>query len=140
MAIFGYMSVEVNDRKLAQRYYNETREWQAEVNTMEIDLLFFQRIVDIYSLKATDPVERRDVELLKDTLQSFLQYRMDNQKTRLKNHEEYLQRVVEDRVLLKDRDLPYKHQDAEKEMNDFRSGGLELKKSLYDKIEHLKHF
>jgi len=132
--------VEVNDRKLAQRFYNETREWQSELNSIVIDLMFFQRIVDIYGLKATDVVEKRDIEILKDTLKSFIEYRVENQKTRLKAHEDYLQRVVEDRVLLKDRDLPFKHQDAEKEMQDFRSGGIELKNSLYEKVEHLKHF
>ena len=132
--------MEVNDRKLAQRFYNDTREWQSELNSIVIDLMFFQRIVDIYGLKATDLVEKRDIEILKDTLKSFIEYRVENQKTRLKVHEEYLQRVVEDKVLLKDRDLPFKHQDAEKEMQDFRSGGIELKNSLYEKVEHLKQF
>ncbi|MFC2176384.1 hypothetical protein ACFLR1_05385 [Bacteroidota bacterium] len=140
MAIFGFMAVEVNDRKLAQRFYAETREWQSELNSIVIDLMFFQRIIDIYGLKATDAIERRDVEILKETLKSFLEYRTENQKTRLKVHLDYLQKVVEDRVLLKDRDLPFKHQDAEKEMKDFRLNGNELKNDLFQKVEHLKHF
>jgi hypothetical protein len=134
------MPTQINDRKLAQRFYNETREWQSEINSLVIDLMFYQRMVDIYGLKATDAVELRDVKILKETLDSFLKYRVENQKTRLKIHEEYLQKVVEDRVLLKDRELPFKHKDMEAEMQDFRKGGVGLKNSLYNKVEHLRNF
>jgi hypothetical protein len=134
------MPVQVNDRRLAQRFYNETREWQSEINSLVIDLMFYQRMVDIYGLKASDPVELRDVAVLKDTLSSFMEHRVENQKARLKMHEEYLQKVVEDRVLLKDRELPFKHKDMETEMQDFRKGGVGLKNSLYDKVEHLRNF
>ncbi|MCF8463356.1 MAG: hypothetical protein K9G41_00840 [Flavobacteriales bacterium] len=134
------MSVEVNDRKQAQRNHSETREWQSELNTLVIDLLFYQRMVDIYGLKASDPVEKRDIQLLKETLTSFVEHRVENQKNRLKMHEEYLQRVVEDRVLLKDRELPFKHKDMADEMQDFRIAGSQLKANLYDKIEYLRNF
>jgi len=134
------MSVEVNDRKLAQRFYSETREWQSEMNTLAIDLMFFQRIMDIYGLKAIDVVEKRDVEVLKETLKSFLEHRVEGQKNRLKTHEDYLLGIVEDRVLLKDRDMQYKHKDMETEIQDFRMGGVGLKNSLYQKIEQLKLF
>lgn len=134
------MSIEVNDRKLAQRNYNETRQWQAELNSLVIDLLFYQRMVDIYGLKATDPVERRDVQMLKETLSSFMEHRLENQKARLKMHEEYLLKVVEDRVLLKDRELPFKHKDMTAEMQDFRMAGSGLKNDLYNKIEQLRTF
>lgn len=117
------MSVEVNDRKEAQRNYSETREWQSELNSLVIDLQFYQRMVDIYGLKANDAVEKRDVELLKETLSSFMQHRVENQRNRLKMHEEYLQKVAEDRVLLKDRELPFKHKDMWEEMHDFRLAG-----------------
>ena len=117
------MSVEVNDRKEAQRNYSETREWQSELNSLVIDLQFYQRMVDIYGLKANDAVEKRDVELLKETLSSFMQHRVENQRNRLKMHEEYLQKVAEDRVLLKDRELPFKHKDMLEEMHDFRLAG-----------------
>ncbi len=134
------MSVEVNDRRLAQRHYNETRQWQSELNTLVIDLLFYQRMVDIYGLKATDVVDRRDVQMLKETLSSFLQHRVENQKNRLKLHEDYLQRVVEDRILLKDRELPFKHKDMAEEMHDFRTAGAGLKNELFQKIEQLRSF
>ena len=134
------MSVEVNDRKEAQRHYNETREWQSELNTLVIDLLFYQRMVDIYGLKASDPVEKRDILLLKETLASFIEHRVENQKSRLKMHEEYLQKVVEDRVLLKDRELPFKHKDMLEEMQDFRIAGNGLKNDLFNKIEQLRNF
>jgi len=134
------MSVEVNDRKQAQRNFNETREWQSELNTLVIDLLFFQRMVDIYGLKATDTVEKRDIQLLKETLGSFIEHRVENQKNRLKMHEEYLRKVVEDRVLLKDRELPFKHKDMMEEMKDFRIAGGGLKNDLYNKIEQLRSF
>lgn len=133
------MSVEVNDRKLAQRNYNETREWQSELNTLVIDLLFYQRMIDIYGLKAGDPIERRDVQLLKETLESFIEHRAENQRFRLKMHEEYLQKVVEDRVLLKDRDLPFKHKDMVHEMQGFRVSGNGLKNELFSKIERLRN-
>ncbi len=134
------MAVQVNDRKLAQGFYNETKGWQSELNSLEIDLMFFERILDIYGLKITDPGERRDIELLKETLKSFLEYRLDNIKTSLKAHEEYLQKVVEDRILLKDRELPYKQQDLEKEIEELRKGGSRLKNDLYQKVEQLKQF
>jgi hypothetical protein len=133
-----FMSVEVNDRKQAQHNYSETREWQSELNTLVIDLLFYQRMVDIYGLKATNPTEKRDIELLKEILRSFIQHRVENQKTRLKIHEEDLQKVVEDRVLLKDRELPFKHKDMLEEMQEFRIAGNGLKNDLYNKIEQLR--
>ena len=132
--------MEVNDRKEAQRFYNETRQWQSEINSLVIDLMFYQRMMDIYGLKATDPADRQDVAHLKETLSSFMQYRVENQKAKLKAHEEYLQKVVEDRVLLKDRELPFKHKDMLEEMQDFRVGGGSLKNNLFNKIEHLRNF
>lgn len=134
------MSVQVNDRKLAQQFFNQTKTWQSEANSLEIDMMFFERILDIYGLKVADAAERRDITLLRETLSSFLEHRMDNVKMRLRLHEEYLQKVIEDRVLLKDRDLPYKHQDMEDEMRDFRKGGGGLKNDLYMKVEQLKQF
>jgi hypothetical protein len=135
-----YMSVQVNDRKLAQQFYNKTKSWQVEANSLEIDLMFFMRILDIYALKISEPTEKRDVNLLKETVSSFLNHRMDNVKNRLKTHEEYLQKVVEDRILLKDKDLPYRHRDMEEEFGDFRKGGGGLKNDLYLKVERLKQF
>ena len=134
------MSVEVNDRKEAQRNYSETREWQSELNSLVIDLLFYQRMVDIYGLKATDAVEQRDVQLLKETLSSFITHRVENQKSRLKLHEEYLQKIVEDRVLLKDRELPFKHKDMGEEMQEFRIAGNGLKNDLFNKVDQLRRF
>lgn len=134
------MSVEVNDRKQAQHNYSETREWQSELNTLVIDLLFYQRMVDIYGLKASDPVEKRDIQMLTETLGSFVEHRVENQKSRLKMHEDYLQKVVEDRVLLKDRELPFKHKDMAAEMQDFRVAGNSLKNDLFNKIEQLRNF
>lgn len=134
------MPVEVNDRRQAQRNYNETRQWQAELNSLVIDLLFYQRMVDIYGLKATDAIEKHDIRLLKDTLRSFLEHRVENQKNRLKMHEEYLLKVVEDRMLLKDRELPFKHKDMAEEMHDFRIAGGGLKNDLFNKIEQLRTF
>ena len=132
------MSVEVNDRKEAQRNYSETREWQSELNSLVIDLQFYQRMVDIYGLKANDAIEKHDVNLLKETLSSFIQHRVENQKNRLKMHEEYLQKVAEDRVLLKDRELPFKHKDMLEEMLDFRVAGNGLKNELFNKQDALQ--
>jgi len=53
-------------------------------------------------------------------------------------HEEDLQKVVEDRVLLKDRELPFKHKDMVEEMQEFRIAGNGLKNDLYNKIEQLR--
>lgn len=134
------MSVEVNDRRRAQLFYNEVKNWQSELNTHVIDLLFFQRILDIYSLKVSETTEARDVHFLKETLASFLQHRVEIQKRKLRGHEEYLHKIVEDRLLLKDKELPFKHRDMEKDMNDFRTGYRSLNQSLYTKIEQLKNF
>jgi hypothetical protein len=138
--IFGNMAVEVNDRKQAQRFYNETRRWQSELNSLVIDLMFLQRILDIYGLKISDAVEQRDISHLKETLNSFVQLRVEKQKSKLKIHEDYLQKIVEDRVLLRDRELPYKHQDMQAETQDFWQGGMSLKTELYNKVEQLKQF
>lgn len=134
------MAVEVNDRKQAQQFYNETKRWQSEVNSLVIDLMFLQRILDIYGLKVTEPVEQRDIAFLKDTLSSFLNFRAEKQKELLRSHEEYLQKIVEDRVLLKDRDFPFKHKDVQEDMNDFWKGGIRLKNDLFAKVEQLKQF
>lgn len=134
------MAVEVNDRKQAQQFYNETKQWQSELNSLVIDLMFLQRILDIYGLKISDAAEQRDIGHLKETLSSFVEFRVENQKEKLRIHEDYLQRIVEDRVLLKDRELPYKHQDAKVEMEDFWQGGTSLKRELYAKVEQLKQF
>lgn len=138
--IFGNMAVEVNDRKQAQRFYNETRQWQSELNSLVIDLMFLQRILDIYGLKISDSVEQRDIGHLKETLISFIEFRVEKYKSKLRTHEDYLQKIVEDRVLLRDRELPYKHQDMQAEMQDFWQGGMSLKAELYNKVEQLKQF
>lgn len=134
------MSVEVNDRKQAQQFYNETKRWQSELNSLVIDLIFLQRILDIYGLKVGDAVEQHDIAHLKETLSSFLEYRVEKHRSKLRTHEGYLQKIVEDRVLLKDRELPYKHQDMQAEMQDFWQGGMSLKTELYNKVEQLKQF
>jgi hypothetical protein len=134
------MTSEVNDRKKAQVFYNETKQWQSELNSLVIDLMFMQRILDIYGLKVSEPTEQKDINLLKETLESFVEFRVENQKTRLKVHEDYLQRIVEDRVLLKDREFPYRHQDVKEDMDDFWQGGQRLKNELYQKVEQLKQF
>ncbi len=136
--IFDNMAVEVNDRKQAQQFYNETRQWQSELNSLVIDLMFLQRILDIYGLKISDALEQRDISHLKETLNSFVQFRVEKQKSKLKTHEDYLQKIVEDRVLLRDRELPYKHQDIRTEVEDFWQGGISLKNELYTKVEQLK--
>ena len=134
------MAVQVNDRKLAQQFFNETREWQSEINSLVIDLMFYQRMVDIYGLKAANSAEQQDINFLKETLSSFIEHRVENQKSRLKEHESYLQKVVEDRILLKDRELPFKHKDMAEEMQEFRIGGVGLKNSLFNKVEYLRNF
>lgn len=134
------MTVEVNDRKLAQQFYNETKQWQSELNSLIIDLMFLQRILDIYGLKISDAAEQRDIGHLKETLNSFVQFRVEKQRSKLRTHEEYLQKIVEDRILLRDRELPYKHQDIKAEHEDFWQGGTILKNELYIKVEQLKQF
>lgn len=135
------MSVEVNDRTKAQRLHQEVKQWQSELNSHVIDLMFFQRMLDIYALKDVGTMsESADIGHLKQTLSSFLQFRVERQKQQLKEHEEYLLKIAEDRVLLKDREFPFKHQDVEKEMRDFRTGFQALQASLYEKIEQLKNY
>lgn len=134
------MAVEVNDRKQAQQFYNETKQWQSELNSLVIDLTFLRRILDIYGLKISDSAEQRDISHLKETLGSFIEFRVEKQKSKLKTHEDYLQRIVEDRILLRDRELPYKHQDIKTEVEEFWQGGTSLKNELYAKVEQLKQF
>lgn len=134
------MAIQINDTSKAREFYEEVRQWQSEVNTQAIDLMFFQRILDIYGLKAAESGDAADVMHLKRTLTSFLEHRVEGHKRLLREHEDYLLKIVEDRVLLKDREFPFKHQDVSKEVQDFRVGAQSLKTSLYEKIERLKNF
>ena len=134
------MTVKVNDIRQAQLFCGHVSEWQSEINTQVIDLMFLQRILDIYGLKVAETSEAKDIAELKETLTSFLGHSVEGQKRRLRQHEEYLVNIAQDRVLLKDRDMPFKHKDMENEMIEFRTGYQRLRNALYEKVEQLKNF
>jgi len=139
MAIFGSMAAgQTNDRKQAQAYYDEARTWHAELNSLVIDLMFLQRIAGIYGLKVTDPDESRELAALQDDLTVFLKQHVESYRERLQAHEQHLQKIVEDRMLLKDRELPYRHQDLQTATRKLRTEGFRLREELYAKVEALK--
>lgn len=130
------MSTPINDITVARQYLEQTAQWQAELNTLSIDLLFFQRMLDIYGLKS-DPQDLYD---LKQRLQAFIRQQIEERKRTVSTHHEYLKPIAEDRVLLKDREMPYIHKEQEQEMLAFRRSAQDLKDELYRTVEELKNF
>ncbi|MFM1876377.1 MAG: hypothetical protein RL266_2114 [Bacteroidota bacterium] len=132
------MPTETNYIRQANAFYQEAREWQSETNSLMIDLMFLQRILGLYALKIVDQTERNQIDQLNGKLGSFISNQLQKQINELKLYVERLQKIVNDQILFKDRELPYVHQEHLKAMNELRSAGGRLKTDLYDKVEQLK--
>lgn len=124
----------------ARAFLAQTKSWQSEMNSWSTELTFLQRMLDIYGLKAMEEPHASEVKRLKQRMVHFLKETTVQQRQKWKAHEERLELIVEDRLLLEDRELPYKHKDFEKEAHDCRSIFHYMQRSAFELIEELKQF
>lgn len=132
------MSIDPTYRAQAQEYLSAARRWQSEIDSWGIELMFLQRMLDIYGLKAHDEAQTNQVRSLKARMVSFRVDDCQQVKQSLAEHDGHLRQIVEDRLLLQDRQLPYKHGDAEQSMQEARVTYLQLQASAFGLIEVLK--
>lgn len=132
------MSIDPTYRAKAQEYLAATRRWQSEVSSWGIELMFLQRMLDIYGLKAEEGPQKERVRSLRSRMASFLPSETDRLKDLLSAHDSHLTQIVEDRLLLQDRELPYRHGDAEQAMHAARTAYHGLQLSAFSLIEELK--
>lgn len=128
----------VNDIARAKQFLAENRSWQSEIGSWEIDLLFCERMLDIYGLKAETAGMQGTKESIKTSVRDFISIRLGNLKSQLKTNEGILNRMVEDELLLKDRQMSYRHDDDKSDMDCTRIAAHTLQNQLYGFIEELK--
>lgn len=128
----------VNDILRARQFLTENRSWQSEIGSWEIDLLFCERMLDIYGLKAETAGMQSTKTSVKSSVSDFISIRLNNLKSQLKANEGILSRLVEDELLLKDREMPFRHDDDKADMESTRIAAHTLQKQLYSFIEELK--
>jgi hypothetical protein len=132
------MSIDPTYRAQAQEYLSAVRRWVSEIDSWGIELMFLQRMLDIYGLKAHDDAQTAQVRTLKTRMVSFRVEDCEQLKKSLVEHDGHLRQIVEDRLLLQDRELPYKHSDAERSMQEARVTYHQLQASAFGLIEELK--
>jgi hypothetical protein len=128
----------VNDTLEARRFLTENKSWQSEIGSWEIDLLFCERMVDIYGLKAESDSMQETKSTITVSIHDLISIRLDNLKSQLKANEGILNRLVDDELLLKDRQMPFRHSDDKSEMDNTRVLVLALQGRLYSFIKELK--
>ena len=124
----------------AKEYLAAVKVWQAELNSWATELMFLQRMLDIYGLKAMEEPHSGQVRALKQNMSRHLKETTEQLKQILHQHEEHLALIVEDRLLLIDRELPYKHKDAERAVLECRAGFHGIQQVAFHIIEELKRF
>ena len=130
--------VEVNDSRNAARFLAENREWQSEIGSWEIDLMFCSRMLDIYGLKADTSNHKTEQVDLKKVVSDVIEVRLTSIKRQLKDNERALQKATADELLFKDSQMPYRQDDDRNEMNQARQAVHSLQQRLYGFIELLK--
>jgi len=130
--------VEVNDTQSAKQFLGENRAWQSELASWQTDLMFNLRMLDIYGLKSDSAVIAETMDNLKSMVDDFQTIRLDRVRSQLKTNEAILNRLVSDELLLKDREMPFRQQDDDKEVCAARVGFHSLQKQMYTLIEQLK--
>lgn len=124
----------------AKEYLAIVKVWQAELNSWGTELMFLQRMLDIYGLKAMEEPHSGQVKALKLRMSRHLKETAEELKQILHQHEEHLALIVEDRLLLIDRELPYKQRDAERAVQDCHAGFHGIQQATFNMIEELKRF
>lgn len=128
----------VNDISSAKLFLGENRSWQSEIGSWEIDLLFCERMLDIYGLKAETAGMQCTKATIKTSVRDFISIRLNKLKSQLKANEGILNRLVDDELLLRDRQMPFRHDDDKSDMENARAAAHALQKQLYGFIEELK--
>lgn len=132
------MSIDPTYRAKAHEFLAATRNWQSEIDSWGIELMFLQRMLDIYGLKAHDDVQADKVCTLKSEMISFREEDCEQLKKLLSEFDGHLRMIAEDRLLLQDRSLPYKHADAERSVQEALRTYHGLQASAFGLIEVLK--
>lgn len=132
------MSIDPTYRAQAQEYLSAVRRWLSELDSWGIELMFLQRMLDIYGLKAHDEVQTEQVRALKSKMVAFRVEDCERLKKTLTEYDGHLRGIGEDRLLLQDRDLPYKHADAERSIQEARHAYHGIHASAFGLIEVLK--
>lgn len=129
---------EAVQKKQAQQWHQEVRGWQNELATWHTDLIFLSRMADIYGLKLHLPDERARLSDLNGRVRQFLEVVTALVHDDLRPHEEQVRKVAEDRLLLRDRELPYRHTEHANRMDGLRLTYRALRDALYATVEHLR--
>jgi hypothetical protein len=128
----------VNDTKSAKIFFEENRSWQSEIGSWEIDLLFCSRMLDIYGLKVENSLMSDTQRSLKSEIEGLKTSKFSQMKSQLKFNELKLSRLVEDSVLIKDRQMSFRQDDDRSEMNALRLLVHQLQQHLYSFIDQMK--
>ena len=128
----------MNDTQLASRFLTENRQWQSELGSWELDLMFCSRMLDIYGLKAESPVQKSEQVELKKMVSDVIEVRLAGIRNQLRANEEPLKKAAEDQLLFKDAQLPYRQEDDRKTVDSARASVLMLQQRLYGFIDQLK--
>lgn len=132
------MAIDPSYRARANEFLAICRRWHSEVSSWEVELMFLQRMLDIYGLKAEDGSQTERLRSLRSRMIRLLKDDSEKLKERLNQHGHHLTLIVEDRLLLQDRELAYKHGDVEREMLSSRQLYQSLHESAFALIEELK--
>ena len=130
--------MEVNDTTSAKQFLAENRRWQSELASWQTDLMFNLRMLDIYGLKSESALVAENMEKLTSMVKDFQTIRLERVRSQLKSNEVTLGRLVSDELLLKDREMPFRHKDDGKDVSEARVGYHSLQQQMYALIEQLK--
>lgn len=134
------MSIDRSYQERARQYLRETNKWLSELSSAAIEMMFLQRMLDIYGLKSSDSGHELQVSELRNKIGSLLQHVDRTMPERLHAHTEHLNKVVEDRLLLEDRELPYRHSELGTAMQELRADYAKANQEAFRLIEELKRF
>jgi hypothetical protein len=136
--IIADMAIDPTYRAKAQEFLTASKKWHSEIGSCEIELMFLQRMLDIYGLKADDAAQTNAVRSLRLRMTTLVKEDALRLKQHLYDHEHHLAQIVEDRLLLQDRELPYRHVELERSVQDFRITYQNLHQAAFVLIEELK--
>jgi hypothetical protein len=124
----------------ARQFLSQTNRWLSELSSAATELMFLQRMLDIYGLKSSDTEHESTVAGLRKKIVGILENLNRTMPDKLHAHTDHLTKIVEDRLLLEDRELPYRHSELEIAMQKLRSDFGRTQQEAFALIETLKRF
>jgi len=124
----------------ARQFLSQTNRWLSELSSAATELMFLQRMLDIYGLKSSDTGHEPQVVHLRKRISGILDMLNRVTPERLHAHTDHLTKIVEDRLLLEDRELPYRHSELESAMQTLRADFSKAQQEAFALIEALKRF